>query len=94
LSWTRVLGNVALRPAADVVASRLDLQTVLVHIPTNRIFELNETGTRVWELLGQGLEPDAILSHLVDEYEVQEDRAAAELDDLLHRLRSAGLLVL
>jgi hypothetical protein len=94
LSWTRALRNVALRPAADVVASRLDLQTVLVHIPTNRIFELNETGTRVWELLGQSLEPEAILRHLVDEYEVEEARAGAELEDLLQRLRSAGLLVL
>jgi Coenzyme PQQ synthesis protein D (PqqD) len=24
------------------------------HLPTNRIFELNDTGMRVWELIAQG----------------------------------------
>jgi hypothetical protein len=85
--------HAALRPSPDVIAKRLDNEAVLVHIPTNRIFELNETGTRVWELLGQGLDPDSIVRHLVNEFDVEDARAIDEVNDLLARLRTAGLLV-
>jgi hypothetical protein len=57
--------------------------TVLVHFPTSRIFELNETGTRVWEMLGQGLDADRIVERLVDEFDVEDARVADEVKDLL-----------
>jgi len=82
----------ALRPNPDVVAKRLDEATVLVHIPTNRIFELNETGSRVWELLGQEVDRDRIVQHLIDEFDVENNQAASEVNDLLVRLQKEGLL--
>jgi hypothetical protein len=82
----------ALRPNPDVMAKRLDDVTVLVHISTNRIFELNETGTRVWEMLGQGLDSDRIVRHLIDDFAVEDTQAADEVKDLLARLQSEGLL--
>jgi len=82
----------ALRPNPDVVAKRLDEATVLVHIPTNRIFELNETGSRVWELLGQEVDSDRIVQHLIDEFDVESNQAASEVNDLLVRLQKEGLL--
>jgi hypothetical protein len=84
--------DVALRPDPEVISKRLEGVTVLVHIPTNRIFELNETGSRVWELLGQGLGVDRIVHHLVDEFQVDDVRAADEANGFLVRLRTAGLL--
>jgi len=82
-----------LQPNSDVVAKRLGDAAILVDVPTNRIFELNETGTRVWELLDQGLDRGRIVHHLVDEFEVDEERAIAEVEDLISRLRTEGLLV-
>ena len=64
--------DLVLRPNAEVIAKRLDLTTVLVDISTSRIFELNETGTRVWELLGQGLNVERIVQHLASEFEIAE----------------------
>jgi hypothetical protein len=84
---------IALRQNPDVIAKRLDEATVLVHIPTNRIFELNQTGTRIWEMLGQGLDHNAIMRQLVDEFDVEHRLAADELKDLLARLQDEGLLV-
>jgi Coenzyme PQQ synthesis protein D (PqqD) len=84
--------DTALRLNPDVIAKRLDQATVLVHMSTNRIFELNETGARVWELLGQGLDADRIVRHLVDEFDVDDARAADEVKNLLMRLRTEGLL--
>jgi hypothetical protein len=66
--------------------------TVLVHLPTNRIFELNETGARIWELLTAGLDADAVAERLVDEFEVDRAVVMADLDSLLDRLSLEGLL--
>ena len=85
--------DIALRASPEVISKRLDEATVLVHIPTNRIFELNETGTRVWELLGQGLDTNTIVGFLVEEFDVDKARASNEVNDLLIQLRTKDLLV-
>ena len=81
-----------LRRNPEVIAKRLDNTTVLVDLPTSRIFELNETGTRIWELLGEGRDADSIMRHLVDEFEVDHAQAEGEVNNLLARLRADGLL--
>src|SRR5688500_12327182 len=42
------------KQSAQVVSSRLGDAGVLVHLQTNRIFEVNATGVRIWELAGEG----------------------------------------
>jgi hypothetical protein len=69
----------------------LDQNPVLVDISTSRIFELNETGTRIWELLGQGPNVEQIVQHLVSEFEVEDSQAAEELKTLLSQPRIRGL---
>jgi hypothetical protein len=82
-----------LRQNPDVVARRLDNTAVLVNIATNRIFELNETGAKVWELLGEGVDTDGIVRRLVDEFDVEERQAADEVKNLIVELQTEGLLV-
>jgi len=84
--------DLVLRPNPEVIAKRLDQTTVLVDISSSRIFELNETGTRVWELLGQGLNVERIVGHLVSEFEVADSQAAEEVTKLLSQLRNEGLV--
>ena len=84
--------DIVLRPNPQVIAKRLDQTTVLVDISSSHIFELNESGTRVWEMLGEGLDPDNIVQQLVREFEVTADQAADEVNGLITRLRAAGLL--
>ena len=84
--------DLVLRPNPEVIAKRLDQTTVLVDISTSRIFELNETGTRIWELLGQGLDVEQIVQRLVSEFEVEDSQAAEELKKLLSQLRDQGLV--
>jgi len=82
-----------LGPNPEVIAKRLDQAAVLVHIPTNRIFELNETGTRIWELLGEGLDPNGIVRQLREEFDVEHGWAADEVRSFLEQLRTVGLLI-
>lgn len=84
--------GVALRPDPNVIVKRLDGGTVLVHMGTNRIFELNDTGSKIWELLGQGSDAAAIVRQLMEEFDVDERHAADEVDRLLDELKHAHLL--
>jgi len=79
-----------LRPAADVIARRLGDSAVLIRLNTNRIYELNATGARVWELLSEGATRDQVVDVLGREFD-EEDIGAA-VDELIGVLRAEGLV--
>jgi hypothetical protein len=81
------------RPAADVVARRLGDSAVLVRLSTNRIYELNDTGARLWELLEQGTTPDLAVTTLAEEFDAPRDEIARDVDALIRDLTAQGLLV-
>jgi hypothetical protein len=81
-----------LRHDAQVVSSRLGDGGVLVHLRTNRIFELNATGYRIWELIGAGHDRTTIAQRLQEEFLVPADRLQRELEDLVAALVAEGLL--
>jgi hypothetical protein len=56
------------------------------------MFDLNETGARVWELIGRGQTSDEIVQDLCGEFDVPESRARQELRDLISALESQGLV--
>jgi len=80
------------RPRADVVARRLGRTGVLVDLRTSRIFELNNTAARVWELLGASQTPKQIVCNLAREFSVDEMALGRELSRLLGQLDREGLL--
>jgi hypothetical protein len=86
------MSDSTLRPATEVLARRLPGGAVLVHLTTNRIFEVNETGAVVWELLVEGLSRDDLLTRLIETFAVDRDQAAADLDRIVAELQAEGLL--
>jgi Coenzyme PQQ synthesis protein D (PqqD) len=75
-----------------VVSRRLGDEMVLVNLETNRIFRLNRTGARLWELL-EGARSTAELEELMEaEFDVGRDELRAELDTTLPRLAELGLV--
>lgn len=88
----QTMSDAPLKPATQVLARRLPGGAVLVHLETNRIFELNETGARVWELLSEGLDKGQILQRLIEEFAVEPALAAEDLRTVLEQLEREGLL--
>ena len=80
----------ALQPSKDVVSRRLGDATVLVHLPTNRIFELNDTGARIWDLIAEGR--DDVAAVLTAEFPVDRAAADAAVENLVAQLRAERLL--
>jgi hypothetical protein len=56
---------------------------VLVHLGTNRIYELNSTAARLWELCTAGCDLAQILAQMDEEFDVQEPQLRAEIEAML-----------
>lgn len=65
---------------------------MLVDLATNHIFELNRTGHRIWELLGEGLDRRAIRDRLQQEFSVDPEQLEQELEKLLNALKLEQLI--
>lgn len=81
------------RPTSEVMGRRVGDECVLVELHTNRMYELNTTGARIWELLAAGQDLGGIEARLQDEFDIGGTALRSELLGLVGRLRAEGLLV-
>ena len=81
-----------LKPSADIVARHLGDSAVIIRLTTNKIYELNRTGTLCWDLLETGSSVDQIIEVLSKEFEGQTDALRADVESLLTRLTEEGLV--
>jgi len=81
-----------LRPSQDVIARDMGTAAVLIHLESNRIFELNGTGSRIWALIEQGVDRDAICAQLQEEFDVPSADVTRAVDDLLAELTRERLI--
>lgn len=84
--------NLRFRSDSDTVAQRLGDETVLIHMKTDRIFVLNRTGTRLWELLCAHHDRADIQRRLSEEFDVSDAQLAGEVDALLTWLTNEHLI--
>jgi hypothetical protein len=70
----------------DVVSQRVGGDIVLVHLKTNQIYALNETGARFWELLAEGRSRAEIERAFRNEFDIEPDELRQEIDSLVSDL--------
>ena len=75
-----------------VLARKLDDEMVLLNLDSGEYFGLNDTGTRVWELLADGRSRDEVVTRLIEEFEVAAEVATSHVATLCEELLAAGLL--
>ena len=78
--------------SSDVLYQEVAGEGVLLDLKSERYFGLDEVGARIWELLQQGGTSEQVFDVLLAEYEVDPQRLAGDLDDLLEKLAAAGLI--
>jgi len=83
--------------APDFVSRIIADETILVPIRSSAsdvdyIFCLNEIATRIWELLDGEKQVKEIRDTIVSEFEVDLEKAEAELADFLQQLQSVGAI--
>ena len=77
---------------SHVLVRFLDKESVLLNIETERYFGLDETGTRMWQLVTAAPKIEVAYQQLLEEYDVQPELLRENLSDLLARLVENGLL--
>lgn len=75
-----------------VLVRFLDRESVLLNLDTEQYFGLDETGTRMWQLLTVSPNIYAAYEELLAEFDVEPQLLRDNLTDLLERLVENGLL--
>lgn len=58
----------------------------------NGIINLNETGAFLFGLLQKGAEREELLAKMLEEYDVTAEKAAADIDKFLEKVKAADVL--
>ena len=77
---------------AHVLVRFLDQESVLLNLETEQYFGLDETGTRMWQLVTSSPNIDTAYQELLAEYDVQPELLRENLTELVGRLVEHGLL--
>ena len=80
------------QPSPDTVATRVGDEIVLVHMKTDRIYVLNRTGARLWELLSADCDRTEIQQRMLGEFDVGPAVLERQLDELLASLAGDSLI--
>lgn len=72
-------------------------ETILVPIGQNSeafngLIAINELGKFIWENIESSKDEDELLQRILDEYEVDEDVAKADLDEFLGNLKAVDII--
>jgi len=78
----------------DVISQEVAGETVLLDLKSENYFGLDEVGTRIWQLIKETDDLQAIYNTLLAEYEVEENRLQTDLDALLGEIAGLGLIKL
>lgn len=81
-----------LAPSSDAIASAVGDETVILQLKNGAYFGLDAVGTRIWELLKEGIGPADICVRMADEFDVAPEVLEADVQRLLGELEANELL--
>ncbi len=85
--------NTRYRLAPDLLMRKFDETGLLVNLESDQVYELNETGFRVVELLDGARSLDDLLGLLAAEYDAEAASLRPDVEALIDQLLAQGLIV-
>ena len=80
--------------SSEVLFQEIRGESVLLDLSSENYFGLDAVGTRVWQLLAEGVEVGGVLEVLKAEYDADAGTLESDLQRLLGELAEAGLITL
>ncbi len=85
--------NLRVKPDPDVVFTELEnKEAVLLNLGTKMYYSLNETGLRIWQMLGSGITLGEISERLQGEFDVTPEKAKESVINLVSELITEKLV--
>ena len=69
-------------------------ETVILDLKSEQYFGLDETGTRIWQLLNEFRGLQEIFDTMMEEYDVEEGQLETDIKNLLAEMVANGLITL
>lgn len=76
----------------SVIFQRLNDEAILLNMSNQQYYGLNDTGTRMWELLVTLGEPEKVVATMHADYSVPVSSIETDLESLVNDLLRVGLL--
>ncbi len=77
----------------DMVASKMDGETVMMSLENSEYYGLNEIGSRIWDLIPEKIQVGQLIDILTNEYDISYDACKKDVMDFLDHLHEKGLLI-
>jgi hypothetical protein len=77
---------------ASLVSSQVDGQAVIMNIDSGHFFQLNQTASRIWDLLETPQDLASINRQLNDRFDVDPERCRTDLAEFIGVMQQKGLL--
>ena len=84
----KVKDDFALRKVAD---SYVVVPVNSLTLDFNGVINLNETGAFLFEQLQKGIEKEELVENMLDEYDVTREKASADIDLFINKLKDADV---
>ena len=78
--------------SSEVLSQEVSGETVLLDLQSENYFGLDEVGTRIWQLLQEHNNLQKVFDIILEEYDVEGKQLEKDLNDLLDKLISEGLI--
>lgn len=75
-------GNCLYFPSGNVEWKQFDDESLLINIETGFYFRLNEVGNFIWRLLDGKQSCEEIIKKIVEEFDVQTEKAKSDFSSL------------
>ncbi len=85
-------GHAVGRHAKHVAWRKVDDEVVVLDLETSVYYSLNETASRVWEMIGKGMSEEAIAEELAEEYGQSLKTVKKDVSALIKRIKKENLL--
>jgi hypothetical protein len=78
----------------NVLYKRLGEEVILINLETDRIFSLNQTGAKAWELIESTHNLDQVKKRLAEIYDVTPEILESELVQILDSFTAEGFITI
>jgi hypothetical protein len=78
----------------NILSKRLGEELILINLETDRIFSLNLTGAKAWEIIEDTKDLDLVKKGLLDQFDVSPELLDEELNRILNALAAEGFVTI
>ncbi len=88
----QITSDTTVEVSKDQVSCDLDGEAAILNLKNGVYYSLDSVGARIWQLIQQPRTLDQIRTVVLEEYDVEPQRCERDLQELLQKLASEGLI--